>query len=113
VVPQPPPLLLPEALVEHQDELVQLLAVAAQEAPDVLQAPQAVRRRRAGGGGRARLRLHGPGDAQDAVALLAGVVEGLLEQDGHRGRRREAGAQQDPAVLDPDLLEHTEPRDLL
>lgn len=103
VVPESLPLLLPEGLTEALDVLVHLLGVAAQELPDVLQAPQAVRRRRADLG-QARVHLHGPGDAQDAVALLPVVVEGLLEQDGDRHWSREPGTQQDLPVLDPDLL---------
>lgn len=103
VVPESLPLLLPEGLTEALDVLVHLLGVAAQELPDVLQAPQAVRRRRADLG-QARVHLHGPGDAQDAVALLPVVVEGLLEQDGDRHWSREPGSQQDLPVLDPDLL---------
>lgn len=103
------PLLLLEALAEDLDELVQFVGVAAQELPHIFQALQAVR-----GRGqrwrRLRLRLagvhlHGPGDAQDAVALLLLVVEGLLKQDGDGGRGREAGAQQDLPVLDPDILQ--------
>lgn len=100
------PLLLLEGLTEAEDELVQFLGVATQELPDVLHALQAVRRRRAELG-RARLHLHGPGDAQDAVALLLVVVEGFLEQDRDRRRSREAGSQQDLPVLDPDLLRYT------
>lgn len=103
------PLLLLEALAEDLDELVQFVGVAAQELPHIFQALQAVR-----GRGqrwrRLRLRLagvhlHWPGDAQDAVALLLLVVEGLLKQDGDGGRGREAGAQQDLPVLDPDILQ--------
>lgn len=81
VVSESPPLLLSEGLTEALDESVHFLGVAAQELPDVLQALQAVRGRRAELG-LARVHLHGPGDAQDAVALLLVVVEGLVEQDG-------------------------------
>lgn len=99
-------LLLSEALTEALDELVQFLSVAAEELPDVLHALQAVGGRRAELG-RARVHLHGPGDAQDAVALLLVVVKGFVKQDGDRRRSREAGSQQDLPVLDPDLLQHT------
>lgn len=103
------PLLLLEALAEDLDEFVQFVGVATQELAHVLQALQAVRRRRQRWR-RLRLRLagvhlHGPGDAQDAVALLLLVVEGLLEQDGDGGWGREAGAKQDLPVLDPDILQ--------
>ena len=99
-------LLLSEALTEALDELVQFLSVAAEKLPDVVHALQAVGGRRAELG-RARVHLHGPGDAQDAVALLLVVVKGFVKQDGDRRRRREAGSQQDLPVLDPDLLQHT------
>lgn len=111
VVPESLPLLLFEGLTEELDEFVQLLAVAAQELPDVLQALQAV------GGRRARLslagvrlglagvHLHRSGDAQDAVALLLVVVEGFLKQDGDGRRGGEAGSQQDLPVLDPNILQ--------
>lgn len=99
-------LLLSEALTEALDELVQFLSVAAEELPDVLHALQAVGGRRAELG-RARVHLQGPGDAQDAVALLLVVVKGFVKQDGDRRRSREAGSQQDLPVLDPDLLQHT------
>lgn len=104
MVAQPLPLLLSEALAEALDQLVQLQRVSAQKLPHVLQTLQAVRGRRAELG-RAGLHLHRPGDAQDAVALLLVVVEGLVEQDGDGHRGREAGAQQDLPVLDPDLLQ--------
>ncbi len=100
------PLLLFEGLTEAVDEFVQFLGVAAQELPDVLQTLQAVGGRRAELV-RARVHLDGPGDAQDAVALLLVVVEGFLKQNGDRRRSREAGSQQDLPVLDPDLLQHT------
>lgn len=99
------PLLLPEPLTEALDEFVQFLCMAAQELSDVLQALQAVGGRRAELG-RAGLHLHRSGDAQDAVALLQVVVEGFLKQDRDRRGSREAGAQQDLPVLDPDLLKH-------
>lgn len=111
VVSESLPLLLFEGLTEDLDEFVQLLAVAAQELPDVLQALQAV------GGRRARLslagvhlalagvHLHWSGDAQDAVALLLVVVEGFLKQDGDGRRSGEAGSQQDLPVLDPNILQ--------
>lgn len=83
VVSESLPLLLSEGLTEAVDEFVQFLGVASQELPYVLQALQAVRGRRAQLG-RARLLLDGPGDAQDAVALLLVVVEGFLKQDGDR-----------------------------
>lgn len=112
VVSESLPLLLPEGLTEALDESVHFLGVAAQELPDVLQAPQAVRGWRAELG-LARVHLHGPGDAQDAVALLLVVVEGFVEQDGDRRRSREAGSQQDLPVLDPDLLQRTKPTPLV
>lgn len=112
VVSESLPLLLSEGLTEAQDEFVQFLGVSAQELPDLLQALQAVGGRRAELG-RARVHLHRPGDAQDAVALLLVVVEGLLKQDGDWRRSREAGSQQDLPVLDPDLLQHTRPTHLV
>ncbi len=99
------PLLLSEGLTEAVDELVQFLRVAAQELPDVLQTLQAVGWRRAELGW-ARLHLHRPGDAQDAVALLLVVVEGLIKEDGDRRWSREAGSKQNLPVLDPDFLQH-------
>lgn len=107
VVSESLPLLLLERLTEAVDELLQFLGVAAQELPDVLHAPQAVWRRRVVLG-RAGLHLHGPGDAQDAVALLLVVVEGFLKQDGDGRWSWEAGSQQDLPVLDPDLLKDTD-----
>lgn len=103
------PLLLLEALAEGLDELVQFVGVAAQEFAHILQALQAVRGRRQRWRSLclrlAGVHLHGPGDAQDAVALLLLVVEGLLKQDGDGGRGWEAGTQQDLPVLDPDTLQ--------
>lgn len=101
------PFLLLEGLTEAVDKLVQFLAVPTQEVPDVLRAPQAVRLRWADLGG-AGLPIQGPGNAQDAVALLLVIVEGLLKQDRDHRRSREAGSQQDLPVLDPDLLDHTD-----
>lgn len=105
VVSESLPLLLFEGLTEAVDEFVQLLGVAAQELPDLLQALQTVWGRWAELT-RARLHLDGPGDAQDAVALLLVIVEGFIKQDGDRRRSRKAGSQQDLPVLDPDLLQH-------
>lgn len=97
------PLLLSEGLTEALDQLVQLLRVVAQELLDVLQTLQG------GGGPGARLRqtrvhLDGPGDAEDAVALLPLVVEGLVKQDGDRSQSGKPGPQEDLSVLDLDCL---------
>lgn len=51
------------------------------------------------------VQLYGPGDAEDVVALLLVIVEGLIKQDGDRSQSRKAGSQQDVSVLDPDLLQ--------
>lgn len=75
------PLLLLEGLTEALDELVQFLGVAAQELPDILHTLQAVRRQRVLLC-RTLVHVDGPGDAQDAVALLLVVVERFLKQDG-------------------------------
>lgn len=99
--------LLLEGLTEAVDELVQFLGVASQELLNIVQAPQAVRRRRTHLVW-AWIHLHGPGDAQDAVALLLVIVEGFLKQDGDHRWIWEAGSQQDLPVLDPDLLQHTQ-----
>ena len=106
VVSESLPLLLPEGLTEALDEPVQFLGMAAQELPDVVQALQAVRRRWAELR-LARVHLHGPGDAQDVVALLLVIVEGFVEQDGDRRWSWEAKPQQDLPVLDPDLLQQS------
>lgn len=89
VVSESLPLLLLEGLAKALDELVQFLGVAAQELPDVLQALQAIGGRQADIC-RVGLHLHGPGDAQDAVALLLLIVEGFLKQDGDGCWSREA-----------------------
>lgn len=93
----------PEGLTEALDQFVQLLGVTAQELPDVLQTLEAVGSRQPEISW-TRFHLHGPGDAQDAVALLQVVVKGFFKQDGDRGWELEARPQQDLPVLDPDLL---------
>lgn len=110
MVSEAPPLLLPEGLAEALDQLVQLLRVGTQEVPHILQ----------GGGGQpagltptrlrqTRVHLYGPGDAEDAVALLLVVVEGLVKQDGDRSQGRKARSQEDLPVLDLDRL-HQKPK---
>lgn len=81
VVSETLPLLLSEGLTEALDQFVQLLCVVTQELPDIVQTLQT------GGGRRAkimrtRVHLYGPGDAENVVALLLVIVEGLIKQDG-------------------------------
>lgn len=99
------PLLLSEGLAEALDQLVQLLRVVTQEVLDIFQTLQGGRGQRAGLT-LIRACLYGPGDAEDAVALLLVVVEGLVKQDGDRSQSRKPGSQEDLSVLDPDRLRH-------
>lgn len=107
VVPEAVPLLLHEGLAEALDQLVQLLDMLTQEVPDTFQTPQGVGEQWAGLR-HARVHLDGPGDAEDAVALLLVVVEGLIKQDGDRSQSRKPRAQEDPSVLDLDSLQHVQ-----
>lgn len=107
MVPEAVPLLLHEGLAEALDQLVQLVDVLTQEVPDAFQAPQGVGEQRAGLR-HARVHLYGPGDAEDAVALLPVVVEGLIKQDGDRSQSRKPRAQDDPSVLNLDCLQHVQ-----
>lgn len=107
MVPEALPLLLPEGLAEALAQLVQLLDVLSQEVPHVFQTPQGAAGQRAGLK-HTRVHLYGPGDAEDAVALLLLVVEGLVKQDGDRSQSRKARSQEDPSVLDLDRLQHVQ-----